>query len=182
MKLGTQIAAPAVAVTFDPLPQQDTAVRAARAAARQDQQTQHQRGSTERARTVSARGVRSEIPGVGGYPVLLAETPCFGIDRFALDDGCRINRQFRHARNRSRSSVHNWPVQSLTSRAVSPRQSAASATTCSWARPSINRLVFQPRVSLAAFTRRRNSDLERSAFQPNAKGGGTWGSTKKALR
>ncbi|RQR43489.1 ShlB/FhaC/HecB family hemolysin secretion/activation protein [Burkholderia sp. Bp9131] len=92
MNLKTQIAALAVAVPIGALAQQNPAVaqqnateQAARAAAQQDQQTQQQHDSAERARTVNAPGVRSEVPRVSGFPVLPTETPCFRVDRFVLD-------------------------------------------------------------------------------------------------
>jgi hemolysin activation/secretion protein len=39
----------------------------------------------QRAVTVRAPSVRSEVPKVEAYPALPTETPCFRIDRFTLD-------------------------------------------------------------------------------------------------
>ncbi|MCA7925301.1 ShlB/FhaC/HecB family hemolysin secretion/activation protein [Burkholderia cenocepacia] len=58
---------------------------AARANAEQDRQTQQQREVQQREAVVQASSVRSEVPHVGSYPTLPAETPCFRIDTFSLD-------------------------------------------------------------------------------------------------
>ncbi|CRY45920.1 ShlB/FhaC/HecB family hemolysin secretion/activation protein [Burkholderia pseudomallei] len=58
---------------------------AARANAEQNQQVQQRRDAQQRDATVQAPGVRSDVPSPEAYPVLPAETPCFRIDRFALD-------------------------------------------------------------------------------------------------
>ncbi|MBR8459561.1 ShlB/FhaC/HecB family hemolysin secretion/activation protein [Burkholderia dolosa] len=50
-----------------------------------DQQIRQQEEARERERTVTAPGVRSSITASAGYPALPSETPCFRIDRFALD-------------------------------------------------------------------------------------------------
>ncbi|MBY8609075.1 ShlB/FhaC/HecB family hemolysin secretion/activation protein [Burkholderia arboris] len=50
-----------------------------------DQQIRQQEEARERERTVTAPGVRSSVTASAGYPALLSETPCFRIDRFALD-------------------------------------------------------------------------------------------------
>ncbi len=50
-----------------------------------DQQIRQQEEARERERTVSAPGVRSNLTASAGYPALPSETPCFRIDRFALD-------------------------------------------------------------------------------------------------
>src|SRR5258706_5155970 len=50
-----------------------------------DQQTRQQEEARERERAVSAPGVRSGVTASAGYPTLPSETPCFRIDRFALD-------------------------------------------------------------------------------------------------
>ena len=76
---------PAVAVPLGALAQQNPAEQAARTSAQQDQQTQQQRESAERARTVNAVGVRSEVPQVGGHPTLPRESPCFRIDHFMVN-------------------------------------------------------------------------------------------------
>ncbi|MDN7430081.1 MULTISPECIES: ShlB/FhaC/HecB family hemolysin secretion/activation protein [unclassified Burkholderia] len=58
---------------------------AARANAEQNQQVQQRRDAQQRDVTVQAPGVRSDVPRPEAYPVLPTETPCFRIDRFALD-------------------------------------------------------------------------------------------------
>ncbi|KUZ71042.1 ShlB/FhaC/HecB family hemolysin secretion/activation protein [Burkholderia ubonensis] len=58
---------------------------AARANAEQDRQAQQQRDARQRDATVRSPSVRSELPQVEAYPALPVETPCFRIDRFALD-------------------------------------------------------------------------------------------------
>ncbi|MBF4089215.1 ShlB/FhaC/HecB family hemolysin secretion/activation protein, partial [Burkholderia pseudomallei] len=58
---------------------------AARANAEQNQQAQQRRDALQRDATVQAPGVRSDVPRPEAYPVLPTETPCFQIDRFALD-------------------------------------------------------------------------------------------------
>ncbi|MDE1139217.1 MAG: ShlB/FhaC/HecB family hemolysin secretion/activation protein [Paraburkholderia tropica] len=60
-------------------------VAAARANAQQDQQVQQQRDAQQRAATVAAPAVRSDVPAKGEWPDLPVETPCFRIDTFALD-------------------------------------------------------------------------------------------------
>lgn len=50
-----------------------------------DQQTRQQEEARERERAVSAPGVRSEEVPSAEYPTLPAETPCFRIERFALE-------------------------------------------------------------------------------------------------
>ncbi|QUN44441.1 ShlB/FhaC/HecB family hemolysin secretion/activation protein [Burkholderia cenocepacia] len=50
-----------------------------------DQQIRQQEEARERERTVAAPGVRSSVTASAGYPALPSETPCFRIDRFALD-------------------------------------------------------------------------------------------------
>ncbi|MDN7745474.1 ShlB/FhaC/HecB family hemolysin secretion/activation protein [Burkholderia multivorans] len=50
-----------------------------------DQQSRQQEEARERERAVSAPGVRSNVTASSGYPALPSETPCFRIDRFALD-------------------------------------------------------------------------------------------------
>ncbi|WP_276558746.1 POTRA domain-containing protein, partial [Burkholderia multivorans] len=50
-----------------------------------DQQIRQQEEARERERTVTAPGVRSSVTASAGYPALPFETPCFRIDRFALD-------------------------------------------------------------------------------------------------
>ncbi|WP_420886973.1 ShlB/FhaC/HecB family hemolysin secretion/activation protein [Burkholderia metallica] len=50
-----------------------------------DQQIRQQEEARERERTVTAPGVRSSVTASAGYPALLSETPCFRIDRLALD-------------------------------------------------------------------------------------------------
>ncbi|WP_175881506.1 ShlB/FhaC/HecB family hemolysin secretion/activation protein [Burkholderia sp. BCC0044] len=50
-----------------------------------DQQIRQQEEARERERTVTAPGVRSSVTASAGYPALPSETPCFRIDRFALD-------------------------------------------------------------------------------------------------
>ncbi|MBU9647157.1 ShlB/FhaC/HecB family hemolysin secretion/activation protein [Burkholderia multivorans] len=50
-----------------------------------DQQSRQQEEARERERTVTAPGVRSNVTASAGYPALPSETPCFRIDRFALD-------------------------------------------------------------------------------------------------
>lgn len=50
-----------------------------------DQQSRQQEEARERERTVTAPGVRSSVMASAGYPALPSETPCFRIDRFALD-------------------------------------------------------------------------------------------------
>ncbi|MDW9232693.1 POTRA domain, ShlB-type family protein [Burkholderia cepacia] len=50
-----------------------------------DQQTRQQEEARERERAVTAPGVRSNVAASAGYPTLPSETPCFRIDRFALD-------------------------------------------------------------------------------------------------
>ncbi|MBU9161648.1 ShlB/FhaC/HecB family hemolysin secretion/activation protein [Burkholderia multivorans] len=50
-----------------------------------DQQTRQQEEARERERAVSAPGVRSNVTASAGYAALPSETPCFRIDRFALD-------------------------------------------------------------------------------------------------
>ncbi|WP_321900832.1 ShlB/FhaC/HecB family hemolysin secretion/activation protein [Paraburkholderia tropica] len=60
-------------------------VAAARANAQQDQQVQQQRDAQQRAATVTAPRVRSEVPKKGEWPDLPVETPCFRIETFALD-------------------------------------------------------------------------------------------------
>ncbi|MBR8181212.1 hypothetical protein C6Q14_07520 [Burkholderia ambifaria] len=49
-----------------------------------DQQARQQEEARERARTVSAPGVRSSVAASAGYRALPVETPCFRIDRFTL--------------------------------------------------------------------------------------------------
>ncbi|EKS9914353.1 ShlB/FhaC/HecB family hemolysin secretion/activation protein [Burkholderia multivorans] len=49
------------------------------------QQSRQQEEARERERTVTAPGVRSNVTASAGYPALPSETPCFRIDRFALD-------------------------------------------------------------------------------------------------
>ncbi|KVH36248.1 ShlB/FhaC/HecB family hemolysin secretion/activation protein [Burkholderia cepacia] len=49
------------------------------------QQSRQQEEARERERIVSAPGVRSNVTASAGYPALPSETPCFGIERFALD-------------------------------------------------------------------------------------------------
>ncbi|KWA34067.1 hypothetical protein WL27_21705 [Burkholderia multivorans] len=58
---------------------------AARANAEQDRQAQQQRDAQQRAAEVRAPSVRSDVPHIEAYPALPIETPCFRIDRFALD-------------------------------------------------------------------------------------------------
>ncbi|KVL33186.1 hypothetical protein WS98_20290 [Burkholderia territorii] len=58
---------------------------AARANAEQDRQAQQQREAQQRDATVRAPSVRSEVPRIEAYPALPIVTPCFRIDRFALD-------------------------------------------------------------------------------------------------
>ncbi|MDF3086365.1 ShlB/FhaC/HecB family hemolysin secretion/activation protein [Burkholderia sola] len=58
---------------------------AARANAEQDRQAQQQRDAQQRDAAVRAPSVRSEVPHVEAYPTLPTETPCFRIDRFAVD-------------------------------------------------------------------------------------------------
>ncbi|HDR8921133.1 TPA: ShlB/FhaC/HecB family hemolysin secretion/activation protein [Burkholderia vietnamiensis] len=58
---------------------------AAKANAEQDRQAQQQWEAQQRAVTVRAPSVRSEVPKVEAYPALPTETPCFRIDRFTLD-------------------------------------------------------------------------------------------------
>ncbi|WP_425470924.1 ShlB/FhaC/HecB family hemolysin secretion/activation protein [Trinickia fusca] len=58
---------------------------AARANAEQDRQAQQQREAQQNEATVQAPSVRSKVPHTGAYLALPAETPCFRIDRFALD-------------------------------------------------------------------------------------------------
>ncbi|QTD94158.1 ShlB/FhaC/HecB family hemolysin secretion/activation protein [Burkholderia anthina] len=58
---------------------------AARANAEQDRQAQQQRDAQQRDAAVRAPSVRSGVPHVEAYPTLPTETPCFRIDRFALD-------------------------------------------------------------------------------------------------
>ncbi|WP_176331179.1 ShlB/FhaC/HecB family hemolysin secretion/activation protein [Burkholderia vietnamiensis] len=58
---------------------------AAKANAEQDRQAQQQSEAQQRAVTVRAPSVRSEVPKVEAYPALPTETPCFRIDRFTLD-------------------------------------------------------------------------------------------------
>lgn len=58
---------------------------AARANAEQNQQQQQQRVSEQREATVKARGVRSTVSDVDGYPLLPKESPCFDVDTFAFD-------------------------------------------------------------------------------------------------
>ncbi|WP_394143048.1 ShlB/FhaC/HecB family hemolysin secretion/activation protein [Burkholderia multivorans] len=50
-----------------------------------DQQSRQQEEARERERAVTAPGVRSNVTASAGYPALPSETPCFRIDRFALD-------------------------------------------------------------------------------------------------
>ncbi|WP_254215659.1 ShlB/FhaC/HecB family hemolysin secretion/activation protein [Burkholderia multivorans] len=50
-----------------------------------DQQSRQQEEARERERTVTAPGVRSDVTARVGYPTLPSETPCFRIERFALD-------------------------------------------------------------------------------------------------
>ncbi|MDN7448594.1 ShlB/FhaC/HecB family hemolysin secretion/activation protein [Burkholderia multivorans] len=50
-----------------------------------DQQSRQQEEARERERAVSAPGVRSNVTASAGYPAMPSETPCFRIDRFALD-------------------------------------------------------------------------------------------------
>ncbi|PRF32076.1 ShlB/FhaC/HecB family hemolysin secretion/activation protein [Burkholderia multivorans] len=69
---------------------------AARANAEQDRQAQQQRDAQQRAAEVRAPSVRSDVPRIEAYPALPIETPCFRIDRFALDvpnslpDGAKV--------------------------------------------------------------------------------------------
>ncbi|MDR8727445.1 ShlB/FhaC/HecB family hemolysin secretion/activation protein [Burkholderia pseudomultivorans] len=49
------------------------------------QQSRQQEEARERERTVTAPGVRSSVMASAGYPALPSETPCFQIERFALD-------------------------------------------------------------------------------------------------
>ncbi|MBJ9617755.1 ShlB/FhaC/HecB family hemolysin secretion/activation protein [Burkholderia multivorans] len=58
---------------------------AARANAEQDRQAQQQREAQQRETVVRAPSVRSDVPRIEAYPALPIETPCFRIDRFALD-------------------------------------------------------------------------------------------------
>ncbi|HDR9150509.1 TPA: ShlB/FhaC/HecB family hemolysin secretion/activation protein [Burkholderia vietnamiensis] len=58
---------------------------AAKANAEQDRQAQQQWEAQQRAVTVRAPSVRSEVPKVEAYPALPTETPCFRSDRFTLD-------------------------------------------------------------------------------------------------
>ncbi|MBH9664316.1 ShlB/FhaC/HecB family hemolysin secretion/activation protein, partial [Burkholderia multivorans] len=66
-----------------PTPEDQAA--AARANAEQDRQAQQQRDAQQRAAEVRAPSVRSDVPRIEAYPALPIETPCFRIDRFALD-------------------------------------------------------------------------------------------------
>lgn len=50
-----------------------------------DQQTRQQEEARERERAVSAPAVRSNVAANADFPALPVETPCFRIDRFALD-------------------------------------------------------------------------------------------------
>ncbi|WP_230955266.1 ShlB/FhaC/HecB family hemolysin secretion/activation protein [Burkholderia vietnamiensis] len=50
-----------------------------------EQQARQQEEARERERTVSSPGVRSSVAARAGHPQLPTETPCFRIDRFALD-------------------------------------------------------------------------------------------------
>jgi hemolysin activation/secretion protein len=50
-----------------------------------DQQSRQQEEARERKRSVAAPGLRSTAPAAVGFPTLPTETPCFRIDRFALD-------------------------------------------------------------------------------------------------
>ncbi|VBB15913.1 hypothetical protein BSTAB16_6111 [Burkholderia stabilis] len=65
-----------------PTPNDQTA---ACANAEQNQQVRQRREAQQRDATVQAPGVRSDVPRPEAYPVLPTETPCFRIDRFALD-------------------------------------------------------------------------------------------------
>ena len=58
---------------------------AARANAEQNQQLQQQRDAQQRAQTVNAPGVRSDVPKPQVFPAMPHESPCFRIDTFALD-------------------------------------------------------------------------------------------------
>lgn len=61
------------------------AAAAARANAEQQQQVQQQREAGQRASTVSAPGVRSEVPASEGWPTLPNEQPCFAIETFTIE-------------------------------------------------------------------------------------------------
>ncbi|WP_322026398.1 ShlB/FhaC/HecB family hemolysin secretion/activation protein [Burkholderia sp. BCC1977] len=66
-------------------PSQSDQAAATRANAEQNQQAQQRRDAQQRDAIVQAPGVRSDVPRPEAYPVLPTETPCFRIDRFALD-------------------------------------------------------------------------------------------------
>ncbi|ETP61524.1 hypothetical protein BDSB_27665 [Burkholderia dolosa PC543] len=68
-----------VAVQAQQVPSPADQAAAARANAEQDRQAQ------QRDAAVHAPAVRSDLPRVEAYPAIPAETPCFRIDRFALD-------------------------------------------------------------------------------------------------
>ncbi|MDF3081458.1 ShlB/FhaC/HecB family hemolysin secretion/activation protein [Burkholderia sola] len=74
-----------VAVQAQQVPSPAEQAAAARANAEQDRQAQQQREAQQRDAAVHAPSVRSEVPGVEAYPAIPAETPCFRIERFALD-------------------------------------------------------------------------------------------------
>ncbi|MBB2984616.1 hypothetical protein A6456_37980 [Paraburkholderia tropica] len=50
-----------------------------------EQNQQQRRDAQQREAAVSAPAVRSTVTKIEAYPALPAETPCFRIDRFALD-------------------------------------------------------------------------------------------------
>ncbi|MEM5366667.1 ShlB/FhaC/HecB family hemolysin secretion/activation protein [Paraburkholderia azotifigens] len=58
---------------------------AARANAGQNQQIQQQRDAQQRAQTVNAPAVRSDVPTPQVFPAMPHESPCFRIDTFAID-------------------------------------------------------------------------------------------------
>ncbi|RQQ21122.1 ShlB/FhaC/HecB family hemolysin secretion/activation protein [Burkholderia stagnalis] len=79
----TALVSLAVQAQQAPTPADQTA--AGRANAEQDRQAQQQRDAQQRDAAVRAPSVRSEVPKVEAYPTLPVESPCFRIDRFALD-------------------------------------------------------------------------------------------------
>ncbi|WP_425551637.1 ShlB/FhaC/HecB family hemolysin secretion/activation protein [Burkholderia seminalis] len=74
-----------VAVQAQQAPTPTDQAAAARANAEQERQAQQQRDAQQRDAAVHAPSVRSEVPRIEAYPAIPAETPCFRVDRFALD-------------------------------------------------------------------------------------------------
>jgi len=79
------IALVSLAVPAQQAPTPADQAAAGRANAEQDRQAQQQRDAQKRDAAVRAPSVRSEVPKVEAYPALPVESPCFRIDRFALD-------------------------------------------------------------------------------------------------